>query len=211
MTLQLWLSFTAATIVLLLIPGPTVLQCIGDALQNRDRQRWSTIAGVGAGDTIAMTLSLCGAGALLEVSSAAFTVLKSLGALYLLYLGIRAILTARLAHAQDLRFAPLAEPESALARFIKTTTITMLNPKGILFFVAFVPQFVSPRAAFVPQAALLLATFVFLAMLNAWMYMSLAGVLSSRLQTASAQRKVGYASGGVLLAAGGLTLALRRS
>jgi len=211
MTLELWLSFMAATVVLLLIPGPTVLQCIGDALQNRNRQRWSTIAGVGTGDAVAMTLSLGGAGALLEVSSTAFTVLKSLGALYLLYLGIRAILTTRSAHAQKLRFAPLARPESGLARFVKTSTITMLNPKGILFFVAFVPQFISSKAAFVPQAGLLLATFVFLAMLNAWMYMSLAGVLSSRLQTASAQRNVGYASGGVLLAAGGLTLALRRS
>ena len=157
-----------------------------------------------------MTLSLGGAGALLEVSSTAFTVLKSLGAIYLLYLGVRAILTARNGKNKDLRFAPLAKPESGLARFLKTSTITMLNPKGILFFVAFVPQFISSKAAFVPQAGLLLATFVCLAMLNAWLYMSLAGILSSRLQTASAQRKVAYTSGGVLLAAGGLTLALRR-
>jgi threonine/homoserine/homoserine lactone efflux protein len=93
---------------------------------------------------------------------------------------------------------------------VKAATITVLNPKSILFFVAFVPQFVSSSAAFVPQAALLLVTFVCLAMLNAWTYMSLAGTLSARLQTPAAQRNVGYASGGVLLAAGGLTLALQR-
>jgi threonine/homoserine/homoserine lactone efflux protein len=49
MSLHLWFSFVIATIVLLLIPGPTVLQCVGDALANQHRQRWSTIAGVGAG------------------------------------------------------------------------------------------------------------------------------------------------------------------
>jgi threonine/homoserine/homoserine lactone efflux protein len=157
-----------------------------------------------------MTLSLCGAGALLRASSAAFATLKSLGALYLLYLGARAIVNARRSKDQEIKQLAYAKPEPALARFVKTSTITLLNPKSILFFVAFVPQFVLSRAAFAPQAGLLLVTFVCLAMLNAWLYMSMAGRLSSCLQTPSAQRKVTYASGGVLLTAGGLTLALRR-
>src|ERR1700761_3979476 len=76
MTLQIWLSFVAAATILLLIPGPTVLQCIGDALANRQRQNWSTILGVGTGDAVAMSLSLVGAGALLQTSARAFTVMK---------------------------------------------------------------------------------------------------------------------------------------
>jgi threonine/homoserine/homoserine lactone efflux protein len=210
MNVHVWLSFIAATTILLLIPGPTVLQCIGDALANRHRQNWSTILGVGTGDAVAMTLSLLGAGALLKTSAAAFTLMKTIGGLYLLYLGAKALRAARsrpaaLAPGQ----APTA-PESPLLRFSKVSTITMLNPKSILFFVAFVPQFISPRAPFATQSATLLVTFVSLAMLNAWLYMSLAAVLSSRLQTPAAQQKISYATGGVLLAAGTLTLALRR-
>lgn len=209
MTIHLWLSFVLATTVLVLIPGPIVLQCIGDALANRSRQSWSTIAGVGVGDTVGMTLSLMGAGALLRASSAAFTTMKTLGAFYLLYLGVRAILSAR-SNKERIEQVAVQRPESALARFTKTSTITVLNPKSILFFVAFVPQFISPSSSFVPQAGLLLLTFVTLAMLNAWLYMSLAGVLSSRLRHPAAQRKVEYASGGVLLAAGAFTLAMKR-
>jgi threonine/homoserine/homoserine lactone efflux protein len=208
MSVHLWLSFVAATAVLLLIPGPTVLQCIGDALANRERQNWSTILGVGVGDAVAMTLSLLGAGALLKTSAAAFTVMKTIGGVYLIYLGIKALRAAKTEHSEGIN-APV-QAESAWMRFSKTSTITMLNPKSILFFVAFVPQFISSRGAFVPQAAMLLVTFVSLAMLNAWVYMSLAAVLSSRLQTRAAQRKVSYATGGVLLAAGTLTLALKR-
>jgi len=208
MSLHPWFSFIAATTVLLLIPGPTVLQCIGDSLANRNRQNWGTILGVGVGDTIAMSLSLLGAGALLKTSAAAFAIMKTIGGVYLLYLGFRAIREARIT-GNAVTPQP-TKPESALRRFSKTSTITMLNPKSILFFVAFVPQFISPHAPFFTQSAILLATFVSLAMLNAWFYMSLAGVLSNRLQSRSAQKKVSYATGGVLLTAGTLTLALKR-
>jgi threonine/homoserine/homoserine lactone efflux protein len=196
----------AATTVLLLIPGPTVLQCIGDALANRHRQSWSTTLGVGFGDAVAMTLSLLGAGALLRTSAAAFTVMKGVGGLYLVYLGVKALLGARVATDTVLP----TKPESALMRFSKVSTITMLNPKSILFFVAFVPQFISSQGVFVTQAGVLLVTFVLLAMGNAGMYMSLAERLSGHLESRAAQRKVSYATGGVLLAAGALTLALKR-
>ncbi|WP_263382766.1 LysE family translocator [Granulicella arctica] len=211
MSLHLWISFVAATTVLLLIPGPTVLQCIGDALANRDRQSWSTILGVGVGDAIAMSLSLLGAGALLRTSAAAFTIMKTIGGAYLIYLGLRAIWDARNTHEPEAPSAAAAPAASAFVRFGKASTITMLNPKSILFFVAFVPQFISPQGRFFSQCAILLLTFVSLAMLNAWLYMSLAGVLNKRLQTRTAQKKVGYATGGVLFTAGTLTLALKRT
>jgi threonine/homoserine/homoserine lactone efflux protein len=210
MTLHVWISFVAASVVLLLIPGPTVLQCIGDALANSRKQSWSTILGVGVGDTISMSLSLLGAGTLLKTSAAAFTVMKTIGGVYLLYLGIRAMAATRSGGGIASDVAVNATRESAFVRFSKASTVTMFNPKGILFFVAFVPQFISARSSFAPQASLLLFTFVTLAMINVWSYMSLAGFLSNRLQTKSAQKKVGYATGGALLAAGTLTLALKR-
>jgi threonine/homoserine/homoserine lactone efflux protein len=63
MTLHTWLAFIGASIIILLIPGPTILLVIGDSLANRGRSAWSTVAGVAAGDTTAMAVSLAGAGA----------------------------------------------------------------------------------------------------------------------------------------------------
>ncbi len=121
MTFEVWLAFVAASAILLLIPGPTVLMVVGDALANRSwRNRapsapvpgwkpvvgwlgcsaWATVAGVVMADATAMTLSLAGAGALLEASATAFTFMKTLGGLYLIYLGAKSILSARRGAAQ---------------------------------------------------------------------------------------------------------------
>lgn len=224
MELHIWFAFVAASTVLVLIPGPTVLMVIGDALANSRRQGWSTVLGVGLGDAVAMGLSLAGAGALLRTSAAAFSAMKLLGGVYLIYLGVRSILGAR--HGGD-RTSPAssagslraedvapnrsltAAPRSVGKRFARAWTVTVLNPKSILFFVAFLPQFISGKSPFVSQAALLMTTFVALAMLNATIYMSLAGLLGEKLTSPAAQRKVGYAGGGTLIAAGTLTLALK--
>ena len=157
-----------------------------------------------------MSLSLLGAGALLSASSVAFTTMKTIGGVYLLYLGVRALLSARAGTKSDQVAAVARQPESALRRFSKASTITMLNPKSILFFVAFVPQFINPARTFAPQAAILLVTFVMLAMLNAWVYMFFAGLLGRRLESQTAQPRIGVASGSVLLGAGALTLSLKR-
>ena len=99
MTFEVWLAFVAASVIMLLIPGPTVLMVVGDALANRSRRAWATVAGVVMADATAMTLSLAGAGALLQASAAAFTFMKTLGGLYLIYLGVKSILGARSAAA----------------------------------------------------------------------------------------------------------------
>ncbi len=211
MNLHLWISFVAASTGLLLIPGPTVLQCVGDAMANNQRQNWSTVLGVGVGDTVAMVVSLLGAGALLQSSAAAFTVMKTAGGLYLIYLGLRALWGASKAEGAVLATGDSTKRETAAVRFSKACTITMLNPKSILFFVAFVPQFMVPQLRFATQAGILVVTFVALAMSNAWLYMAFAKYLVSRLRTRAAQRGAGYVSGGLLLAAGSVTLALKRS
>ena len=105
MTLHVWLAFVAASAIMLLVPGPTVLMVVGDALANRSRRAWGTVAGVASADFTAMTLSLAGAGALLQASAAAFTFMKTLGGLYLIYLGVKSIVGARRSPAQP---TPLA-------------------------------------------------------------------------------------------------------
>ena len=98
-----------------------------------------------------------------------------------------------------------------LARFSKAYAVTVLNPKSILFFVAFVPQFMSAHASFLAQSGVLLATFTALSLLNSSMYSLVASLVGGRLTAASAQRKVSYAGGCTLIGAGALTLAIRRS
>lgn len=205
MTMHTWLAFAGASLILLMIPGPTILLVIGDSLANRGRSSWSTVAGVAAGDFTAMSLSLGGAGALLAASANAFTVLKIVGGCYLVYLGLKSIWSARHAHR-----APLATTEkSPSQRFVAAWAVTSLNPKSIVFFVAFVPQFISSEGPFLTQAVIFLVTFVALAALNAAGFGLLARRLAGGLTGAAAQRGIGYAGGAVLMGAGALTLALR--
>jgi threonine/homoserine/homoserine lactone efflux protein len=218
MTFEVWLAFVTASVIMLLIPGPTVLMVVGDALANRSRRNgapdgsaWATVAGVVVADATAMTLSLAGAGALLEASAAAFTFMKTLGGLYLIYLGVKSILGARSGAAHVGEVVAGDSGPTMLARFGRAYAVTVLNPKSILFFVAFVPQFMSTQGSFLAQSGLLLATFTCLSMLNSSMYSLTASLIGGRLTSASAQRKVGYAGGCTLIGAGALTLAIRRS
>jgi threonine/homoserine/homoserine lactone efflux protein len=209
MTLQTWLAFIGASIIILLIPGPTILLVIGDSLANRGRSAWSTVAGVAAGDTTAMAVSLAGAGALLAASATAFTVLKLIGGSYLVYLGIKSILAARRLRDDAPESAIPVQQKSAGRRFLSAWTVTALNPKSIVFFVAFVPQFMSADQTFLSQSVILLPTFVCLAAANASMYALAAKLLAKRLTSVAAQRRFGYTGGAVMAGAGALTLGMQ--
>src|SRR5689334_8088684 len=88
MSLETWTAFVLASVVLLAIPGPTILLVIGQSLGAGRRNALPLVAGVALGDLTAMTLSLAGLGALLAASATAFTVLKWVGAAYLVWLGL---------------------------------------------------------------------------------------------------------------------------
>ncbi len=201
MTLHTWLTFLLATAVLLAIPGPTVLMVIGQSLGAGRRHALALVAGVALGDLTAMALSLAGLGALLAASAAAFTLLKWIGAAYLIYLGVK------------LWRAPVSTdatpPLRAGAAFRQAYIVTALNPKGIAFFVAFVPQFISPSAPFLPQALILAASFVTMASASTFLWATLAGRASSLVRRPSVRRGVNRAGGSVLVGAG-VALALKR-
>lgn len=207
MTLQLWIAFVLASGVLLVIPGPTVLLVIGYALSDGRRSALSVVTGVALGDFVAMTLSVIGLGALLAASATAFMVLKWVGAAYLVYLGIMMWrrppqLTANLA-AQG-RSSDLAKLGHAFA-------VTVLNPKSIAFFVAFVPQFLTPTAPLSAQVPVLVVTFVSLAAASSFAYAMAAGTLRERIREPRIMRAINRIGGSVLIGAGIATAALRRS
>ncbi len=201
MTLHAWLSFLLATTLLLVVPGPTLLLVIGQSLGGGRRRALPLVAGVALGDLTAITLSLAGLGAVLAASAEAFMVLKWAGAAYLVVLGVKMWRAPVSADA--------APPLRAQAAFRQACVVTALNPNGIAFFVAFVPQFISPAAPFLPQAAILVASFVTLAAANTLVYALLAGQMSSLVRRPSVRRGFNRTGGGVLVGAG-LALVFRR-
>lgn len=205
MPIDLWLAFVAASLALLLIPGPTVLLVLSYALSQGKRVAVATAAGVALGDFIAMSLSLAGLGALVLASAQLFTVLKWIGAAYLVYLGIQLL---RNAGAAKLGAAPKQTPARGI--FGHACAVTALNPKSIVFFIAFVPQFIDQSAPLWPQFIVLIATFVTLAGANALAYALLADRLSARIARPSVIPWLTRVGGATLVAMGLATATLGR-
>ncbi|WP_136441128.1 LysE family translocator [Pacificoceanicola onchidii] len=206
MAFDVWLTFVAASTALLFIPGPTVLLVLSYALSKGRSVAVASAAGVAMGDFIAMSLSLLGLGALVATSALLFTALKWVGAAYLIWLGIKLIRSA----PSDGLSLPQAEV-SAKGVFWHNATVTALNPKSIGFFIAFVPQFIDPGAALLPQFAILIATFVGLAAFNALLYALAADKLRQTIQRPSVITWITRAGGATLIAMGALTATLRRA
>ena len=208
MPFDLWLTFVAASTALLLIPGPTVLLVLSYALSKGRTVAVASAAGVALGDLVAMTASLVGLGALVLASATLFSVLKWVGAGYLIYLGIRLL---RSAPSEGLTAVKSERDITGRGVFWHAATVTALNPKSIAFFIAFVPQFITLDAALLPQFGILIATFVGLAAFNALIYALLADKLR---QTIGKPRVIVWLTrgGGVALIAMGLmTATLRRA
>jgi homoserine/homoserine lactone efflux protein len=207
MTFEIWLTFVAASFALLLIPGPTVLLVLSYALSKGRSVAVASAAGVALGDLVAMSASLAGLGALVLASATLFTALKWVGAAYLIWLGFKLI---RSAPSEGLS-VPTADNITASRVFGHTAAVTALNPKSIAFFIAFVPQFLSPAAPLLPQFAILIATFVTLAALNALAYALLADRLRQIIARPSIITWITRAGGAALITMGVLTATLRRS
>ncbi len=206
MSLELWLAFVAASALLLVIPGPTILTVISYSLAHGRRANVPLVAAVALGDSTALALSLLGLGAVLASSAFWFAVLKSAGGLYLIYLGVR-LLRRGVASAE---IAAPAAPGSRWRLFANTWLVTALNPKGIVFFVAFLPQFVTPGADAARQLWILAATFVLMAIVNATLYAVFAAAAHRMLTAPRAQRGFNLAGGTLLTAAGVWALLARR-
>ena len=204
---HLWLGFVLAASIILIIPGPTIILVVGQSLSHGRRAVLPLVAGVALGDLTAMTASLGGLGVVMATSAALFTLFKWVGALYLLYLGVKMWLTPVAA-------APVPEALAApapRALFRNAFVVTALNPKSIAFFVAFLPQFVRPGAHDLRQLLILGATFLVLAIVNAALYGLFAGQLREVIATPRARRTFNRLGGSALIGAGLATVMLKRA
>lgn len=204
MTLETWIAFAAATAVLLVIPGPTILLVISYALGQGWRTAFPMAVGVALGDFTAMTLSMLGVGALLATSATIFTALKWVGAAYLIYLGVKLF---RAGGALDAK--PREDAASPWRMLGHAWLVTALNPKGITFFVAFLPQFLDPKADFWTQMLIFEATFVTLAFANAFGYALIASRARSVVSDPRTMGLFNKAGGALLVGAGIATVAVR--
>ena len=202
-----WLAFVAAAEALLIIPGPTVLLVISYAVAQGKRSAWATVPGVAGGDFTAMALSLLGLGALLAASAELFIALKLAGAAYLIYLGIK-VLRAPVPETLDEN----APQEHARWRIMAHAyAVTALNPKGIVFYVAFFPLFLTADRPLMPQILTFGATFLVMATVNAIVYAMMAGQVTRFLKGFRARRNLNRAAGGILLVTGGILGLARRA
>ena len=201
-----YLAFLVASAILLVIPGPTVLTVVSYSLSHGRRAAVPLTVAVALGDATALTMSLLGLGALLAASAFWFTLVKLIGGIYLLYLGV-GLLRSGLRPAKA---SALIGPGSRRRLFADTYVVTALNPKSILFFVAFLPQFVDPSVPAAPQLWLLGISFVVLAAINAALYAVFAATARRVLTSPAAGRYLHLTGGSLLTAAGIWALFVRR-
>ena len=207
MSLELWIAFVVASAALLAVPGPTVMLVVSYAFGQGRSTGWATVPGVTLGDFTAMSVLLLGAGAILATSATLFTILKYVGAAYLIWLGVQL-------WRIDPKLLELQEASGSNARsemFRNSFIVTALNPKSIVFFVAFVPQFIDPSKAALPQFVILEVTFLVLAAANVAAWAILAGHLRSRFRRPAAMRAANRIGASFLIGAGLLTAVVRRN
>jgi threonine/homoserine/homoserine lactone efflux protein len=207
MSLEMWIAFVIAATIVLVIPGPTILLVISQAISHGRRAVIPIVAGVTVGDFTAMTLSLLGLGAILATSATLFSVLKFIGAGYLIYLGIKLWRSNPEKH----KSSGHATEASNRSLFKGTFVVTALNPKSIAFFVVFLPQFINPQVPTAPQLLVLGATFLLLAAINATLYATFAGHLRDTMDSSKMRRWFNRCGGSVLIGAGIFTAAMQRS
>lgn len=139
-----FLAFIAASLILILIPGPSVMFVVGRAIAYGRRQAVLTAWGNAVGTFSSSALVAVGLGALIQESALAFAIVKYAGAAYLIYLGVKALRDRKglMASPDD----EAGSPKRVVATMAEGFMVGLLNPKSILFFLAILPQFVDTAA-----------------------------------------------------------------
>jgi threonine/homoserine/homoserine lactone efflux protein len=194
------LLFLSASLALLVIPGPSVTFIVTRSVQQGRAAGLVSVLGVHAGSVVHVLAAALGLSAVLASSALAFTVVKYVGAAYLLYLGIRQLWRSKAAATE----APDPEPDSRWRLFRQGAIVNILNPKTAIFFLAFLPQFVAPeRGPVWFQVIMLGLVFMALGMLSDGAYALAAGAIGGRLRrSATVGRWLDRVSGGIHIALG---------
>lgn len=205
--MDLWIPFVLASTIILIIPGPTIILVIGQSVNHGPKSVLPLVTGVVLGDLTAMTFSLLGLGAILSTSAILFSLFKMIGAVYLVYLGLRMWLFS----PEDISIQGHNVNKTSMSLFRSSFTVTALNPKSIAFFIAFFPQFINYQEPVFLQFFLLGGTFLALAGLNAGLYGLFGGNACTIVGKQGVRKWLNRSGGIALVGAGIFTATLKRA
>ncbi|MES1195986.1 MAG: LysE family translocator [Steroidobacter sp.] len=196
--LNLWIAFVGASLIIGLVPGPGVISIVGYAINSGRPTALAAVAGMVVGNTIAMSLSLIGVGTLLAASPTIFSTIKWVGAMYLICLGAFTIWHSR----EFIQMEGGQQIISPKIAFLNNILVGTFHPKTIVFFVAFVPQFMDVARNYWTQSVLLLITFVVTVACSDTSYALLASRASHMLRSKSGVFYTRVAGGLCMITAG---------
>jgi homoserine/homoserine lactone efflux protein len=204
LSIEIWISFIFASLILCFSPGPTVFLVMGQSLNHGKKSIIPLVTGVLSGDLVAMSLSFAGLGVLLATSAMLFNIFKWVAAAYLFYLGIKAWRTK--SNAEKFKTMPIKKGKM----FKDALLVTALNPKGIIFFSAFFPLFIDAKKAVIPQMTIIAVSFLLVAVASTTFYSTLSGYLGSKVKSPRFQNTFNKANGTMLMGAGVVTASVQK-
>jgi homoserine/homoserine lactone efflux protein len=196
MDLDTWLIYLLAAIGLSLSPGPNGLLALTHGALHGPRKALYTICGGAVGFVVVVALSMFGIGALLKASLVWLTVMKWVGGAYLVWLGIQVWRSAPI----GLEVRGSAEPRTGWSLFQQGALSALTNPKGLLFFAAFLPQFIDPARSVFVQFVIMAGTFASIEIATEMFIASMAHHISPWFRRVG--RRFNQACGGVFMAIG---------
>jgi len=206
MNLHLFLAYCLAVAILVLMPGPIVTLVIANSLSHGSRSGLATVAGASIGNAILLGATAVGLVAFFALLSEIFEVVRWAGAGYLIWLGVKAW---RAHGGQELAIVPAAK-RSSRAVFLQGFLVAITNPKAIVFYVAFLPQFVDSHLPAGPQLLVMIVTMIIMALFSDSVYALLAGRARGWFTTPGRRRLQSRITGTLLIGIGcGLLLARR--
>lgn len=204
MPVENWIAYVIAYAAISVVPGPSVLMAVGQTISRGRRAGMACVAGDLAGGIVVMTASYAGLGLILASSSLAFTALKWAGVAYMAGLGI-----AQIAAARRIAGAVPAAPRPSRGSLGAGFLTGVPNPKAIMFYMAFLVQFIAPDRPQLPQFLILMASSTAVVALVLGGYVLLAARIGARLHGVGARRRMGYAGGSCLLGGSAVMAATR--
>lgn len=201
---NVFFAFVVATIIMISLPGPSVLLTIAHSISHGWQRALATVAGATAGVAVQLVIAAIGLASLLHSVAAVFEWIRWAGAAYLIFLGIKQWRSASAPIDVD---APEA---STTSLFVQGMTVTVPNPKSLIFIAAFLPQFIDANRPTGVQFAIIVPTFLLITFVVTSVWALAAGKASVFLQSPKAARSASRGAGGLMVIAGmGLALARR--
>lgn len=209
MSLQTWLLYVAAVFVLTITPGPAVLMCVSNGIRFGTRRTLASILGNITALCIIMAVSVAGLGAVLATSEKVFLALKWFGVAYLIYIGVKTFRSTQ--SSFDVEAGKGGHGVSLLRLYLNGFLMGASNPKALLFFTAFFPQFINPGAPQLPQFMVLVVTFLAFEITFLLGYASFAARVAPWLRTPGRAKMFNRVCGATFVSAGALLATVKKA